>query len=261
MVTVRRFGIRFGICLLVLGAIYAAVVILQTVSRNQPSVTQRLAAVHASLDQSYVDGTSLANFHESGILSGTDLSGLLTQFKDDTAKLKSATSAAHYHLSNSEYASLQTIISRQQQAADNLQARYTPVAQVIAYDPATDLTGASSTLQTRAQAAAKGLHHALTAAGQPATTGNTGIIPAGGNAAISQAVQNRIQQTANCFDQLTTELQKHQTAAANKRRQACVKAYPTLRQAVIEDVINHSFDNTYRAYMRQTVPKLLAKLQ
>jgi hypothetical protein len=265
----QRFGVRFAICLLVLGTAYLAIFGLKPTSHNIPiTASQKVAALRAGLDETYIVGNDLAGFKESDSVAANTLGSMFSQYQNAYTSLQTALSKAPGEVTAVTRSSVRSILTRQKQAINTYQVAGKVLSQIITYEPSTDLGSLDANKNTadltaRATAAQQGLTHAAndTTPSANSGTGSLSVQSAdSSNLIVSGATKKALLTEAGCFGQITTQLNAHQITQAVSTRSHCINAYPALRLQVAQNITQPAFGGVYQNYMGKTVPSLLETL-
>lgn len=259
----KRFGLRFVISLVVLGGLYL-LVFGWPASHKQPNTPQaKISRLRGALDQTYLDSSIIAGFHENDAASYSALNSLLGQFQTDIKTLQTDLSKAPSQVSTSQRNNIKATIDEEDQAIKAFSARFNILLRPIAYDPSTDLgkldpAKDTAELQKRAQAAQAGLQKA---ANDTTNTNSTNTLDVGtvdsNTSLVGPATKQKLEASADCFGKLADQLGKKQFSDASSTRTSCIKAYPTTRQQAIANVLAGTFPDSYKSYLKKTVPALL----
>ena len=266
----RQFGLRFAISLVILGGVYLAIFGWPVHHKRALTAVDKIAALRAKLDESYIYGNTLANFSESSVVAYNDLLQLTSAFSDASSSLATGLKTAPGTVSPSLKTAIQSQIGVQQQAEASFKAISTVLSHVASYDPSTDLGAPAlasdmTKIASRASAAQNGLK---TAANSQASAANTS---AGSSSSLSVGSDNNsllvsadtrqaLLTEADCFGTVASQAtakQKDQTSNTIKR---CVAAYPSVLKQVIQNIVQLSFGGSYQQTTQQTVPDLLKQL-
>jgi len=138
--SLKQFGLRFLVCLVVLGGLYLIVFGLHPGRHKLPNTPQaKILRLGTALDQTYVDSSDITGFKQNNPASYYQLSTLINKLKADTTALSTALQDAPHKVAGSEKAAIKAVIAQENDGVTALQARYTVLNQVIAYDPQADL--------------------------------------------------------------------------------------------------------------------------
>lgn len=264
----RQFGLRFAICFVVLGILYALSLGIRGGSHNPPATRgEKLAAVRSALNQSYLASDSLQTFRQNDPLSYYYLNQSISHLTTSNEKLGEALKEASKELSPDTRARLETVLTRQQRSASLAAAGYSQLSRVITYDPTDDL--GTLTLPTeidkltrRAKAAQDGTQKATTT--EVSANSSSSDLQVERNTAqaskISSATRKSLLSLSGCFGRLAAELQANQLTAATETRSNCTKDYPKVRALAIHDIIGSSFDAQQEPETKQLVTQLVKEL-
>lgn len=261
----QHFGVRFGISLLVLGGLYLLVFGFKPSSHNKPQKTdsQKVAAVRSALAQTFISSTELNGFRGADAIAYDLLMQSQSQAANTTTQLQAALNEASNKLDDVQKQKINSVIGRERGAEANFKAAIQPLAKALQYEPTDNLNKdlKDPELLTRAQAAYKGIGEA--ADSQAAHTSNNGGglgVNTAGDVLISDESHNQLQAMADCFKNLSEQLQAKSYDAANATRQRCVKGYPALRQQLIKNVLDASYNQDYLAALKSNSKELLEQL-
>jgi hypothetical protein len=263
----KRFGVRFAICLVVFGAGYVAIFGLRHASHNQPNTpAAKIVALRAALDQTLIDSGILAQYKQNDPASYASLSNLLSRFQSDVKALKTTLGRAPRQVTPVIHKQINAVISSENQIVSSFNARYSVLALPITYDPQSDLgkldiSNDKSKLSQRASAAQAGLKKA---AGNTTSTNNSNTLNVGtvgsGSSLVTASTKQALLTAADCYGQLASQLSANQMSQAAETRAACIKNYPSARQKAIRNVLEGSFSTSYESTLKQTITPLLAQL-
>jgi hypothetical protein len=231
--------LRLLICTALLGGLYLLVFGWPKTATRPLNDTQKLADVRAALDETYVATQQLNGFHVIDATASDQLNSQVGQFNHAVDHLKQALAAAPTSLPPETRSTVDSLLKRDKAAADAYTAHYQPFAQVIEYNPAADLPAVNSST-TKSVA-------------ERATAAKKGLTKAADNQLVTPDIRQALQLEADCFDRLA------KTTTADQRNQ-CVSAYPALRLQIIQSAIRPAWGDDYAAYVKQTVPPLLKRL-
>jgi hypothetical protein len=240
----QQFGVRLVICVAILGGLYGAWWLAFGRSHNL-TPSQKIAALRAAIDNSYIADGDLASFSENNAASSYDLDSLTAALQADLDQVQKRLKAAPPKVNQQLRQTIQAYVSQEQSALSAYRSASNIFGRAIAYDPQTDLGNAGAKLAERATAAQKGLQTA--ANGGEASSGLT----ATGSGLIGAVAETALQNSATCFGKLASDASQLQT---------CIKQYPATRQAAIANLLADSFSAAHRQQLAQTVPALLASL-
>jgi hypothetical protein len=247
----QQFGVRFLICLLVLGGLYIAVFGWHHVSHNLPNTpAAKIARLRTALDQTYIDSSTLTSFKQNDPASFAVLSSLIGKLQTDVKALSTDLQTAPTKVPTSQRTQLKSVINHENDAVNALTSRNGALNQVIAYDPQADLgsldmNSDSATVASRATAAAAGIQ-------KTANDSNFSL--------VTPVAQKALNTAAACFTQLASQIKNSQLAQAGQTRASCIKNYPVARQAALQNVIQVGLPTSYQAYLKQQIPPLLREL-
>lgn len=263
------FVLRLGVSLVVVGSLYVGISALSSgLRRSHPSPSQRLAGLQASLDQLYISGNQIAQFNESDSITAQRLSRQVTSFKASLAAAKTAfTTAPKTTISANQQELVQQVIDNQQQTITKYQTASAAVSLALSYDPMTDLgldiNKDTSKLIKRAQAAHNGL---LKAADSPAPgpSASHNLVAQNSQAiatVIGPSSKQLLQAQADCFDKFGQQLTAKLLAQAAATRSDCLASYPALRNSLVQDLLNASFNAKYADDNKRLIAPLLSQLR
>lgn len=261
----KLFGIRFGLCLVLIGAAYVAIFGLHPVIKPAPaSSQQKLASLRAALDETYIAGTALANFKQSDATAFESLDNSRSQFETATKRLQTALLTAPPAKMALYSSDLNTIVARAQQATESYQASNSVLTQIISYNPSVDMGQLSSQTElakiaARASAAQKGLQKVA----DNQTAGAMGLSVQGENGPallVFEQTRAALRGEAACFEQLSLQAGAGHRAAAELSRDQCLHDYPALRLLAIQNVTQNSWGGDYQATTQRVIPPLLGSL-
>lgn len=263
----KRFGIRFAICLVVLGGAYILVFGVQKTPHNQPNTpAAKVRALRTELDQTYIDSSTIGNFKQYDAASYATMGNLLAAFETDTKHLKTALDKAPHQVNGNIHQQIKDIITSNNQVAKQFSDRYDILLRPIAYDPATDLGKLSFSTQAaviaqRAAAAQTGLKKAANDSTTTSSSNPLDVSSVGGSTTlVSDATKQTLLGVSDCFGKLASQTNDHQLDQAAATRASCIKSYPPARATAIQNVISGSFSNTYVSGLRKTIPPLFKQL-
>ncbi len=264
----KLFGIRFGICLVLIGAAYVAVFGLHPAAKPAPvSSQQKLASLRAALDETYIAGTALANFKQSDATAFESLDNSRSQFEAATKRLQTALLTAPPAEVVLYRSNLNAIVARAQQATKSYRASNTVLTQIISYNPSVDMGQLSfqtdlAKIAARASSAQKGLQKVA----DNQTTGAAGAmglsVQSENGPALLVFDQTRaaLRSEAACFEQLSVQAGAGYMAAAELSRGQCLHDYPALRLLAIQNVTQSSWGGDYQTTTQRLIPPLLSAL-
>jgi hypothetical protein len=263
----QRFGLRFLVSFVVLGALYCAVFGIPHFTRHRPAtVKQKFASVQAAINQSAITSASMADFQENSAVSYDTLGNLINELRNNTKDITKARLALGNHLPAAESNAIQTITAKQAAAIKALDARNALLSIVMAYDPATDFgnidlhTGATK-VATRAAAAQNGLRTVIQNSGKQPTEGGLAVDGVdGAPALLNPGLQTALETEAACLGQLASQASAGQFDQAATSRASCMAAYPELRHKAMRATIDGAISSDYQEYLKRTIPPLLKKL-
>lgn len=267
----KRFGIRFGISLVVLGTIYGLIFGFSLHRKRPLTTSQKVVVLRTALDQTLIDSNTLLHYSGQNATSADVLTALNSQLNGDSTKLQTALKQAPSTVKSSLRSSIQAVI-KAQMAENNAFSKASKVLlKPIAYDPESDLGNLDlnhnrDELLTRATGAQNGLKTAATNTTLMDSSANSlglaqpGQNPAAAVTVVSSSTKANLLTSAKCFGQLVTELQANQVAKAGQTRTSCIQNYPAIRVTVIENLLQDSLSPDYKAALKTTVPDLLKQL-
>jgi hypothetical protein len=262
---VLQFALRVGLWLVVLGSLYLLYHSLHhRTQHTSQAASQQLAAVRASLDETYIAGSSLHAFKRTDVQAYLALNDLYQRYRQSGDSLNKQLQVHPKLLSEAHAQQLQTIVSRQQQTRQAFEARFKILSQIIQYDPGHDLQGSADSqaaiLAGRARAAQRGLNKAADDQTASSSASSLNVDNENGpTLLVSAPLKASLQQEANCFGLLAQQLDAHNAAAGATRTQ-CLSAYPAVRAQAIQAIITPVFDDSYQTFMQSRVPQLLKQL-
>jgi len=264
----RKFGIRFVVCLVVLGGVYIAVFGLKPAPKPAlVSPTQKLAALRSALEETYLAGNSLADWQQSDGTAAESLDNLRSQFETATNRMQTAFKDTPAGTVTPIKPTIEAVIDRARKASQSYRASNTVLTKTINYNPSTDigtlpLDTSLAKLAARAAAAQKGL---LKAANSQATVAATvsGLSVQNNNGPallVEPATQAALRTEADCLGQLSDQATAGAAVAAAQTRSQCIGAYPALRRAAIQNITRPAWGGDYHDFAQRTVPPLLRQL-
>ncbi|HVW23685.1 MAG TPA: hypothetical protein VHB51_04365 [Candidatus Saccharimonadales bacterium] len=248
--SLQQFGLRFIVCVLVLGGLYLAIFGWHPHRHQLPNTPQaKIVRLRTALDQTYIDSSNITSFKQNDPASYALLNSLIGKLQSDVKSLAADLQAAPGKVPTADKAQIKAVIDQEKGGVAALQARYSLLNQVIAYDPQADLGNLdlgsdNAKVVSRAAAAAKGL--------QAVANSHGGLVTADDKSAINKA--------AGCFSQLASQLKAGSGSQAADTRATCISDYPLARQAAIANVIQGGLPDTYQNYLKQHIPPLLIEL-
>lgn len=162
---------------------------------------------------------------------------------------------------------VQQVIDNQQQTITKYQTASAAVSLALSYDPMTDLgldiNKDTSKLTKRAQAAHNGL---LKAADGPAPgpSASHNLVAQNSQATatvIGPSSKQLLQAQADCFDKFGQQLTAKLLAQAAATRSNCLASYPALRNSLVQDLLNVSFNAKYADDNKRLIVPLLSQLR
>ena len=258
----RQFGVRFAVCLVLLGTGYLIIFGLPGKSHNKPATPpQKLATLKAALNESYLAANALASFHQNDAKTFITLDSLTSAYQSSTNRLFDTLKAAPKQLSSTAREKIATVADRQKQLASDTAARLKYFNQVISYDPSEDLGDINPVTETqellkRATAAQNGFKKST----KPVAATNDSLkVDASAGGLADQVTKQALVKQADCFGQLASQLEARQTDQATRTRSRCIIEYPQVRQLVIKNIVA-AFTPEQQKYLQATVPPLLREL-
>ena len=264
-IQIKQAGFRFIICLLIIGVPYAVYVGVSYRSRATTPL-QKVAALRASLDQTYLAADQLTHFSDSSTVAA---SGLNQQYVTVQASLKSLSE----HLDQTP-AQVITPVQRTAvrsygdavgSALSTYKINYVLFAEPLGYDPVKDigslnLKTESTKALTRAKAAQKGLHaDALRTLGA-SSSGLSAQSNQKNDTVLSTESQRRLESMSDCFGKLAAQLSAQAIPVAESIRASCIADYPALRSQMIQNLIDTTYRKDYFQSAQSSVPPLLKQL-
>ncbi|HVX24685.1 MAG TPA: hypothetical protein VG992_05100 [Candidatus Saccharimonadales bacterium] len=254
--SVRRFGQRLIICMLILGGLYWLLFGVLLGSHNQ-TPSQKIAGLRATLKEVSLLDSNLATFRENTPVSSYDLGSLASSLQTDLKQLQTQRADAPTKVTQHLKQQLGQVITSEQSTYASYSHAMTVLGQIITYDPSTDLNGiGGKKLAQRAQAAQQGLAHVLS--GNSGNVSGLGVQNSSGSL-LTNSVQSSLETEARCLGQLATAA-THFGINTEPLRQHCIKAYPSVRQAAIKAVQTASFSASHHTALLQQVSPLLQAL-
>ena len=262
----KQFGVRLVICLVLLGGLYLATFGLPGTSHNKPQTAkQKVTALRAALNQSYLASSSLAGFNENDPLSYYSLGSLGGQLKTNAELMQKRLSTAPREVKPEIKQRITGVVERQQKIAADFATSYDILSRVIAYDPGQDLGKLDinkdlEKLSQRAAAAENGLKKTATNSTPVSSSSGLSVQENKGTPLVVHPVtKEALLKQADCLGRLARQLDAKQTGAA-QTRSSCTNDYSSARKLAITNVIQNSFPDSQKQYMDKTVPNLLKQL-
>lgn len=264
----KFFGIRFGICLVLIGASYVAIFGIH--SKTKPALAssqQKLASLRAALDETYIAGTDLALFKQSDATASESLQNSRSQFDTAMKRLQAALLSTPPAEVAPYKSNLITIVARAQQATESSRAVNIVLTQIISYNPSVDMGQLSfqtdlAKISVRANAAQKGLQkvadNQITVAARA-----SGLSVQGENGPtllVSEQTKTALRGEAACFGLLSSQAGAGQMAAAELSRGQCLHDYTNLRLLAIQNMTQSSWGGDYQTTTKRMIPPLLRSL-
>jgi hypothetical protein len=260
----KRFGLRFAISLVVLGAVYLATFGLHPGSPKL-TPTAKIVALRTALDQTLINSSRLANFKQNDAVSYSVMNDLAAQLAASTKNLDDRLDQAPKDVSPALRAKITEVIARQQQANKDFNSRYNVLSRSIAYDPAIDLGQLDpgkepSKLAQRASAARDGLKKATDGTTNTGSTGLNVTNASQDDQLVSAEAREALLKESKCLAKLVDQINANQPDQATQTRISCIRDYPAIRAKVIQNVIQGSLPTSYQQYLKTDVLPLLKQL-
>lgn len=263
----KSFGVRFGVCFIILGGIYIAIFGFPLASHNKPNTpSAKILRLRSALDQTYIDASVIAHFKQNDITSYSTLSTVIGKFETDVKTLKTSLSQASKEIPSDRRKQITVVTNSEDQVIADFGARYNILQKPLAYNPESDLSSLdldkdAANAAQRATAAQTGLQKAANDTTTANSSNALGVGTVGSNGTLlDEALKQTLLDEADCFGGLSTQLTAHQTVIAGQTRKTCIKNYPALRQKAIQNVAQGSFSSSYMKNLEQSVSPLLKQL-
>jgi hypothetical protein len=264
-ILITNFILRLLVCAIIFGGIYLAFFNHKSTSQNTPlTAVQKVAKLRSELDQTYFTGNQIAAFHGSSPADGYSLSNLITQFNGNYTSLQSSIVMAPNLISSSLRLNIKTILSQEIASLNSYRAADNVFGQIISYDPSTDLAlsipSENAELDTRIQAAIKGLSGVYSNQTTVSNSDNLSVQGDNGDQVVSATTQTIINNELNCLKNIQEQISANKTSAIQPAIDNCVSSYSKVRSQAISNELSVSFNKEYVSAMKNSVIPVLSKL-
>lgn len=262
---IKHAGFRFIICFLIIGVPYTALV---GVMHRKHAITpqQKVAALRASLDQTYLAADQLLHFTESSTVATSELNQQYGALQASLSTLSKSLEAIPPPLITPvQRTSVHSYNDAVSSALADYKLHYILFAEPLSYDPATDvgalnLKTDTTTVLTRAKAAQKGLH--ADAQRTLSTSGSSLMAQTNqkDDNGLSPESRRLLETMSDCFGKLVAQLSSKTIPVGETIRASCIADYPALRAQMIQNLLDTTYRKDYFRIAQATVPPLLKQL-